>query len=257
MKSIKSKFHLNITVYFFFLISFLCGYFKQTFYLFFIVIFHELGHILAILFFKYKFLRVDIYPFGGITRIDKPVNSSINKEIVIASSGVFAQILLFLIAFCFKDFIDYKLFCFYNITLICFNLLPIIPLDGSIIFHSFLEKLFSYQKAYHYFEIFSCFAFFLFVLGNIIYEWNNYFICFVLLYLFFKCHKEKKYLIHRFYLERFLKGYPYKKIESHQKEDITVLKKETLHFFFRCDHYVLEREVLKDYFVCQNHLKKE
>ena len=60
--------------------------------------------------------------------------------------------------------------------------------------------------------------------------------------------KEEKYYFKRFYLERYLKEYPYKKIENERVVDLKKLKKETLHFFWNKDKYVHEKEVLKEYF---------
>ena len=94
MKNIKIKFKINLTTYIFFLIAFLCGYFKNVLYIFFIVFFHELGHIFFIKLFHHKIVKVEFYPFGGITTIDKPINSSINQELFISLGGVFFQLLL-------------------------------------------------------------------------------------------------------------------------------------------------------------------
>jgi len=252
MKNILSKWHLNFATYLFFLLSFCCGFFKQSLILFFLVFFHECGHILAILLCHYSFLRVDIYPFGGMTRIDKPLNSSINKEIFIACSGVFLQLILGLFLFLFRNsFSDYHLFQSYNFILIFFNLLPIIPLDGSVILHAFLEKFFSYQKAFFLYEFFSVLFFLCFLFANFYFNVDNYFICGVLFTQFLLLKKQEKYLFHRFYLERFLNNYPYKKIINHKTVDISFLKKETKHFFYLSNRYVTEQDVLAKYYLTE------
>lgn len=250
MKTILTKFHIDITTYLFFLFSFLCGYFKQTILIFFIVFLHECGHILAIQICHYKLLRVDFYPFGGMTKIDKPINSSINKEIFIAISGVMIQGILGGILYVLNtsnilQWENYHLFQNYNLVIFLFNLLPIIPLDGSIIMHSLLEKCFPYKKSLKLYEGISCLFFLLFFLYNLFFHIENYFICGVLLTEFFILKKQEKYLIHRFFLERCLKDYPYKKIENSQNQDITSMKKETLHFYYEKDHYVHERKILQ------------
>lgn len=247
MRNILAKFKIHYTTYIFFLFTFLCGYFKQSILIFVLLFVHELGHIFMIVLCHYSFIKVEFFPFGGITTIDKPINSSIYKEILISLAGVFMQILFsFLVTFCFS--FDNSLFHTYNLTLILFNLLPIIPLDGSIFIHSLFEKIFSYQMAYLIYEICSIFFLFLFFLYNLYTDFNNYFICFVLFFQFFIKRKEKKYLIHRFYLERYLNHYPYRKILSHQRGDIRLLKKETLHFFSQDNHFVHEKELLKKIF---------
>ena len=240
MKNIKIKFKINLATYIFFLIAFLCGYFKNVLYIFFIVFFHELGHLLFIKLFRYRIVKVEFYPFGGITTVDKPINSSINKELFISLGGVFFQFLLGIFLLFHKN----ELLSFYNQTILFFNLLPIIPLDGSVFLHAFFEKFFSYQKSFLLYQILSCVFFLLFLLYNIFFSIDNYFICLVLLVQFFLAEKRKKYFFHRFYLERFLYSFPYKKIENQNGEDISVLKKETRHFFYEKNHYITEQEKL-------------
>lgn len=248
MKNIKIKFKINLTTYIFFLIAFLCGYFKNVLYIFFIVFFHELGHIFFIKLFHHKIVKVEFYPFGGITTVDKPINSSINQELFISLGGVFFQLLLGI----FLLFQKNELLSFYNQTIFFFNLLPIIPLDGSVFLHAFFEKFFSYQKSFLLYQILSFFFFLLFFLYNIFFSIDNYFICLVLLVQFFLVEKRKKYFFQRFYLERFLHNFPYKKIQNQKGEDISVLKKETRHFFYEKNHYITEKEkIAKSFF--KNH----
>ena len=195
MKNILKTLEVPIVTYVFLLLSFLCGYFKNVIFIFFIVLFHELGHVLAIHLFHYKIIKVELYPFGGITKIDKPINSSINKEILIASAGVLFQILLFLFLFCFQNYLnprDYELLQFYNFNIMLFNLIPIIPLDGSILLHAILEKFFSYEKALKYYQILSILCLCVFLLLNILF-FENYFICAVLFFQFILLKKKEYY----------------------------------------------------------------
>ncbi len=259
MKSILGKLELNSSTYLFFFLSFLCGYFKPIFFIFLLLLIHELGHIVTIKLSHYKIIKVEFFPFGGITTIEKPINSSIQKEMLISLSGCMAQLILmlFLSFFYHKGWLniqDYQLFRTYNKIIFFFNLLPIIPLDGSIFLHSFFEKFYPYQKALFYYELISFFSFLLFFFYNIFCHVNNYFICAVLLYQFYLLKKQEKYLIHRFYLERYLYEFPYQKIKNHQTKDLKKLQKETLHFFWEKDHYLSEKELLRKYF--QNLQKK-
>lgn len=250
MKIIFKKLEIPIITYLFLLLSFLCGYFKNVIFIFFIVIFHELGHVFVIRLFHYKIIKVELYPFGGITKIDKPINSSINKEILIASAGVVFQILLFLVVFLFRDCFrgsDYELFQLYNFYICLFNFIPIIPLDGSAILHAILEKFFSYEKSLKYYQIFSIFFFCGFVVLNFL-VFENYFICMVLLWEFVLLKRQEKYLLHRFYLERYLKEYPYQKICNERGENYHVLKKNRRHYFYSDGKYKNEQEILAKLF---------
>lgn len=249
MRNILTKFKINVATYIFFFLSFLCGYFKNVLFIFFIVFIHELGHVFVIKLCKYKILSVEFYPFGGITKIDKPINSSINKELLISSAGLVFQLVLACIAYVFRDsFRDYEIFQLYNLSIFIFNLLPIIPLDGSIFVHSLFEKWFSYEKAFRLYKILSLLAFSVFFGVNIFFHLNNFFICGVLLCQFFLLKKQEKYFLHRFYLERYLNNYPYRQIKNHTKGSIKDLQKETKHYFLRKNRYLSEHEMIDIYF---------
>ena len=124
-----------------------------------------------------------------------------------------------LISLVFKDF---KLF----------NLIPIIPLDGSKVINLLLEKLFSYHFSYHLNIYLSLIFLIIFLIVNYIYHLDNYFIITFLLYKIILAWKNYKYYSKRFLLERCLKD----------------LKKNTLHFFKEDKHYVKEKTKLKQYF---------
>ena len=115
MKIIKVNF---LTIYFL-LLLFLCGYVRVGLIIFFIVLIHELGHVFFIKLFKYKIESITIYPFGGITKIYKDINTPIKKELLIASGGIILQLILFIII-CLIPISDFTkiLFYKYNISII-------------------------------------------------------------------------------------------------------------------------------------------
>ena len=86
MKNTYLKFN-SLTLYFL-LISLLSGYIKYSLYSLFIVLFHELGHIFIIKLLGYKISMIEIFPFGGICKINKKLNDSIIKDILIALFGI-------------------------------------------------------------------------------------------------------------------------------------------------------------------------
>ena len=130
MKTIK----IDFSTYFVILLSFLAGNFKRILLTMGIVIFHELGHVFWLRVFKVPILEVKIYPFGGITRTNKMLNYSLNRELVIALGGIFNQVVLYLVFGIFYKlgFINtYTYKMFYNVitTLFFFYILPIILFD--------------------------------------------------------------------------------------------------------------------------------
>ena len=102
---------------------------------------HEIGHLIIINKFKYQVTEISFFPFGGIIKTKKDINSPLKEEIILAISGITAQLILgFSILFLYQIGLIrsqfYHLFYNYNAILIIFNLLPIIPLDGHLILKS-------------------------------------------------------------------------------------------------------------------------
>ena len=236
------KFKINAYTYFLLISAIICGVFKECIILFTIVLLHEIGHIIAIKFFDYEIKEVEILPFGGITKIAKDLNSSLNKEIVIS---------IFFILFLLKqnNLINlniYKLFLKYNLSILLFNLLPIIPLDGSIFLKSILEKFFSFYYTQIIMIIISSIMVILFGYVNYLFNLNNYLIAIFLVYKIYDYLINLKYLKNRFLLERYLNDYHFKKIKV--ISSLNSMQKEKKHLFSFNDKLVREKDILKRYF---------
>lgn len=250
MINIWNKLHISNYTYLFILLAFLSGYIKNILFIYFIVLIHELGHIFFILLFNYKIDEVILMPFGGYTIVNKRINTSINKDLIIALGGIFFQVILLLFSLIFKNNINlynYNLLIFYNYLLIIFNLLPIIPLDGSKITNLLLEKNLSYNLSYYANLVISFITLVLFVIINYVYNFDNYFICLFLLAQLFITIKNYKYLYHRFLLERYLYEFDYKKIDNNLK-DLKGIKKEVYHYKKVNNHYISENNIIKNLF---------
>ena len=91
MKIIK----INAFTIYFLLLFFFCGLIKSALIIFSIVLIHELGHVFFALVLGYKIEKITIYPFGGVTIINKDLNTPINRELMIAFGGIFFQLFLY------------------------------------------------------------------------------------------------------------------------------------------------------------------
>ncbi len=253
MKNIRNKFKINSFTYVFLLVAFLSGYFKNVFLIFLIVFVHELGHVLFILHYEYPILKVEFFPFGGITSVEKPINTPLKQEIFISLAGVLFQILLAIVFYFLYQrgyLLEHTYFMFqnYNKVILLFNLLPMIPLDGSIFFRSILEYIFPFSFAYKIYLGVSLFFFVLFVTFHTVYSFNNYMILTFLFFKLYDVYKRRKFYENKFYLERYLYELPYVRIKSYPFEDVKKIRKDTLHFFWVKDRYLHEREILKKYY---------
>lgn len=239
---------INFVTIYFLLILFLCGYLKIGLIIFLIVIIHELGHVFFALLFHYKILNITIYPFGGITKINKDLNTPIYKELLIASGGVIFQLILFLIINYLPLSIYFKSnFIKYNFSILFFNLLPIIPLDGSVILNSFLNMIFSYKKSYYIYFFISVIGIFLYLFTNIWFSLNNYLIISLFIIKTIYAWKNYKFLLNRFLLERYINKYEYKFINT-KEGNLDILKIDTYQYFKENGKIVSEMTKLKERF---------
>lgn len=119
----------------------------------FVVLLHELAHFLISKKLGYKLNNLYIMPYGiCLNYKDSAIEGS--DEILIALAGPFINILLCFISvalwWLFPEtyyYLDY--FCFCNLVLGVFNLVPCFPLDGGRVLVSLLSKKIDREKAYN------------------------------------------------------------------------------------------------------------
>lgn len=232
---------INPLTYYLLLIVFLCGYLKNALLIIFILLIHELGHIFFSKIFHYKIISITIYPFGGIIKYDKLINSPFISDFFTFSGGIIFQVILFLVL------IPYNIFYLkeYNLYLLLFNLLPIIPLDGSILLNLILNKFMNYQKSYFYTGFISILTLLIFIIFNLQYSLNNYLIFILLITKLITYFKDYKYLHNRFLLEKYLYDFNYHKIKNTYFNDLSLLSKETFIYFYEDHKWVSEKQKLK------------
>lgn len=132
------------------LLLFLCGRFNYFFIIASIILIHDLGHLITMKIFKVNVSKLIILPFGSLIESNIKYNEKTIIKFLIAISGVtFQFILFFIVNLLFKynliNTISLDIFNKYNKFIIIFNLLPIIPLDGSKILEVLLESIFPFK----------------------------------------------------------------------------------------------------------------
>ena len=210
------KIKIHNTTYVFLLLAFLSGYFEYMYLLLLIIIVHEYGHALFARIINFKFDKIVIYPFGGITKYNEDLNVNTNKELFVLIGGIYMQIVFFIfIMILYKyGFVTehvYLIIKKINILLISFNFLPILPLDGGKLLNIILDKIFSYKLSNIISIIISFIILILFLYFN-----KTLFACILTLFLI-KCLiieiNNIKYKYNKFLLERYLNNYSFKKIK--------------------------------------------
>ena len=146
------KIKINALTYLIIFSFLLCGYFNYFLIISLILICHDIGHIITMKLFKINISSINILPFGSIIDTNIKYNNSSNKSLLISLAGVIMQLFLYIIFYFllrhnFISNLSYNIFLTYNKSLIIFNLLPIIPLDGSKMLLSIFDRFLPYDSS--------------------------------------------------------------------------------------------------------------
>lgn len=246
IKTILSKIQFHFFFYIVALVCVLAGYFYEFALFTYLILIHECGHISAGMYFKWNIKKIIILPFGGITLFEDALNKPIKEEWIITVMGPIFQIFGYYLLQCKVD----EVLTYYHFIILAFNLLPIIPLDGSKLLHLTLQKLFPFYKSYQILTFFSCiFAIFLLLLNSLIF--HNGFLLITLLLLhkhIYKVYKEYPFYFKKFLLERYLYTFSFKKRMIINEASLKRMKRDYKHLFYINNRYITEREMLKKTF---------
>lgn len=215
-----------------------------------IIIFHELGHYLMARINKVKVKKITIYPFGGITTLDTLINININRELLIAMGGIlFQTIYMIIIIILYKhgfvrEYI-YNLYTRYNNSILYFNLLPIVSLDGFKILNLTLSKIFPFDISNKLSLGISFITLILILIVN--YYTFNYTLLLILSVLIINIvnfYKDLNYIFNKFLVERYLYNLSYskEKIVNNKKK----MYKDYRHIFKNGNKYLTEKKYLYD-----------
>lgn len=191
---------------------------------------------------KWRIEKVLLLPFGGITIFNEKINHSLNKEFLIAILGPLLQIIFFII---FKG--KNPLFDMYNNLILCFNLLPIVPLDGSKIVNIVSNKIISFKKSGWVTLVVSIATFVLLIVFSI----NKHNLLFLIVLVFIGKQiisdlvKQNLYF-HKFLLERYLYNFRFKRTKLIKK--IGQMQQEKEHYFNVRGKKIKESIILQELF---------
>lgn len=246
-------FKIHPLTYILLFIAFLCGTFRNLLIIYIIVIVHELGHVMISYYLKFKIKEILILPFGGITKLDKCVNTSTDNELLLALGGILNQLILFIILFILfrLNILSYKtygLFKYYNIILILFNLIPVIPLDGYSILKAILEKFLPFKKSFYITVAISIIILLVLIFLNYYYAINNYLILSFIIYKIIIEVKDFKFVYHKFLLERYFNNLTFRRVKILNKIKLDKMHKDKYHFFISDGNIHSESKILNKLF---------
>lgn len=248
MKNILDKVRIDYSTYILILIGLLSGYIKNIMIILGIVLVHELGHVFFFSLFKMDIESIVIYPFGGVSKVNKKIHERIYKDILISLGGIIFQGLLIIVIYLLYKYsiiVDstYNMYISYNKSIILFNLIPIIPLDGSKLLLSICSKYMSYRISYITMIFVGCVSLLLFILYNMIFKLNDIVVYLFLLVSLINCIKEYKYVKGKFYLERILYDNYYNEIIN-DSFDIKDMRIDKYYYYKNKDRYINEKDYI-------------
>lgn len=245
IKTIYHKIQIHPFFYGIAFLAFCTGNFKSFCLFMTILIIHECGHVSAGLYYHWKISKIHIYPFGALTVFQDHLNKPMKEEFWIVLMGPIFQILFYyFLIFCHKDSTLLESF---HYGLLFFNLLPIIPLDGSKLFQLILQYFCSYWKSFILLWFVSIGSIFIFCIQNI----KSLVWVLILLLLLEKglnAYYRRYSIFSKFLLERTLYSFSFPRRKNIVGENVKKMKRDTYHLFYKDGHYETEQQVLKKMF---------
>ena len=257
MKNIYNKIDVSPFLIILMFISFVSGLFREILTFFLIIVVHEMGHVLTSLILNRKIKKISFSITGGFITYDDRIDEPLLEEFLISISGVLMQNTFYFLCFVLlkNNIIDDKLFLLiqkYNISILVFNLIPVIPLDGSKIIEVILCKVLPYKKSLCINSFVSFFVCTL-ILIIMIFNYNNLESSYVMLYVFvikksIKYFSEIPYIFNKFLFERYC--YPINKAPKIvvNSTNLKQMRRGMKHVFKGKKRYYTEKEVLKKKF---------
>lgn len=108
---------------------------------------HETAHLIAAKRLGLTVRYIAVYPFGLNLRLENTALFSISDEMILYLSGPLANAVMALVSLPFLS-LDSFIYDFYikNTVLLLLNLLPIVPLDGGMVFKKTVHFCFGFKK---------------------------------------------------------------------------------------------------------------
>lgn len=236
-----SKIKIHIFFYIMITASIFTGHFKDFFLFVAIILFHELGHIIAGMYYKWEINKIMILPFGALTIFDTSINKPFKEEFIVSIMGFVFQFILY---FFLRQFNINNLYIL-NYGIFLFNLFPINPLDGSKILNSILNLIFPFKTSY----LISIVISIIFIVSLLMFK--NLILYLTIVFLLIRIIKEiknKKYMFLKFLLERKKINLKSRKNKIIKGENLNKIFKYYKNLFYIDKIYYTEKEVLNKKF---------
>ena len=163
------------------------------------ILIHECGHLFVASILGWELDELKFTGLGGVLKFKNDLTKPPIQNFFVAIAGIFFNFLFYLfliITNAPESLINTQ------ITIIFFNLLPIVPLDGSKILKSFLCTIFPYKKSLRILTYTNIAFLVILIMGTFVFRFEQYLIVLFILSLSVKKYNEQiEYLNERFLLQ--------------------------------------------------------
>lgn len=257
MKNIYNKVKLSPLFLLLIFLSFLSGLFKDILSLFIIIIVHEIGHVLMSLFFKWNIDKINISIYGGYVTYNENIDKPFKEEFLISISGILMQSIFFFLLTMLNRVniisIDFLLIIRkYHYSVLLFNLIPVIPLDGSKALNVILNIFFSYKKSLNITNYVSILIVLLSIVSFLIFKYKVEFSYLIILSFItssiLKNIIDTPFLFNKFLFERYKHPAFYLNPFYIKDGDIKNMRRQRKNYFYINNKYVDESIILNGRF---------
>ncbi|ASN05107.1 M50 family metallopeptidase [Virgibacillus necropolis] len=145
--------HIHPILIIFLFIGFITGTFMEIIILLAIVLFHEIGHYIMAISFKWRIKSITLWVFGGVMDTDEHGNRPTYEEALVSIAGPFQHVFIYLFIMIVAPMnvipiSIMELIVYYNNVILLFNLLPVWPLDGGKCLFTLLSTYVPYKRAH-------------------------------------------------------------------------------------------------------------
>lgn len=248
IKKLLNKIEINKYTLILLFLSLITGLFKEIEVIFIILLFHELGHFIAAKFLKWNVKKIIFYPFGGLTIFEEKIDKPLKEEFFITIMGPVFQIITYIVCkYMYEKYLlseyTFSLIKNYHYGILLFNLLPIVPLDGSKILNIFLNKFINFRKSFTSTIYISIIV----LIIGLFYVYNDasyYILIIFLIYQIFINIKNKNFIYQRFILEKGL--YPTEYFKYKKVKDVKNMYRNKKHLIYKNNMYITEKKMFNN-----------
>lgn len=257
MKNIYNKIYIKKDLLILIFLAFISGLFKEVLTFFLIIVIHEIGHISSSFIYKWNIKRVSFGIEGGFITYEENIDKSFKEEFLISISGFLFQILFYLIIYMFysKNLVNSS-FMFlvrkYSYSILIFNLLPIVPLDGYRILNVILNMFMPYKYSLKISGIISFLTIFIIILLFMFLRFKLE-VSYVMIFIFLikkiiNYFNDIPYLFNRFLIERYINKSHAKKVILINGYHLEKLRRQKRHLFIIGKKSYTEKQILSKKF---------